>query len=43
VNTRTVETHMTNIFTKLSLPADSGTHRRVLAVLTHLRTNAGER
>jgi DNA-binding NarL/FixJ family response regulator len=43
VNTRTVETHMTNIFTKLSLEADSGTHRRVLAVLSHLRAHAEER
>jgi DNA-binding NarL/FixJ family response regulator len=43
VNTRTVETHMTNIFTKLSLETDSGTHRRVLAVLTHLRAHAEER
>ena len=33
-----VEKHVRNIFTKLDLPADATTHhRRVLAVLTHLR------
>ena len=37
VNSRTVETHMANIFTKLGLEAEPGTHRRVLAVLAHLR------
>jgi len=42
VNTRTVETHMANIFAKLSLGPDHGTHRRVLAVLTHLRAHAEE-
>jgi DNA-binding CsgD family transcriptional regulator len=40
VNTRTVETHMANIFTKLGLGPDHGTHRRVLAVLAHLRAHA---
>jgi DNA-binding NarL/FixJ family response regulator len=34
---RAVERHVTAIFDKLKLPASSGTHRRVLAVLTHLR------
>jgi DNA-binding NarL/FixJ family response regulator len=42
VNTRTVETHMANILTKLGLPAEPGTHRRVLAVLTYLRMQASE-
>jgi DNA-binding NarL/FixJ family response regulator len=40
VNLRTVETHMANILTKLGLPAEPGTHRRVLAVLTYLRMQA---
>nr|WP_240898477.1 response regulator transcription factor [Agromyces luteolus] len=35
---RTVETHVTNVFTKLGLGEDETTHRRVLAVLTFLRT-----
>ena len=42
VNLRTVETHMANILTKLGLPAEPGTHRRVLAVLTFLRMQASE-
>ena len=42
VTTRTVETHMANIFMKLGLGSDPGTHRRVLAVLTHLRAHATE-
>jgi DNA-binding NarL/FixJ family response regulator len=42
VNIRTVETHMANILTKLCLPAEPGTHRRVLAVLTYLRMQASE-
>jgi DNA-binding NarL/FixJ family response regulator len=34
---RAVERHVTAIFGKLRLPPASGTHRRVLAVLEHLR------
>ncbi|MFF5234134.1 response regulator [Dactylosporangium sp. NPDC000521] len=33
-----VEKHVKNIFTKLDLPPDDEQHRRVLAVLTYLRT-----
>ncbi len=40
LTTRTVETHMTNIFHKLGLTPEGGTHRRVLAVLAHLRARA---
>jgi serine/threonine-protein kinase len=39
VNARTVETHTSRIFTKLDLEVDQGTHRRVLAVLAHLRAS----
>jgi DNA-binding NarL/FixJ family response regulator len=39
VSDRTVETHTSRIFAKLGLDADPGTHRRVLAVLAHLRAN----
>lgn len=37
---RTVETHTSRIFMKLGLDVDPGTHRRVLAVLAHLRVSA---
>ena len=36
---RAVERHVTAIFDKLHLPPGNGTHRRVLAVITHLRTS----
>lgn len=37
---RTVETHTSRIFTKLDLEATATTHRRVLAVLAHLRAGS---
>lgn len=37
VTERTVETHTANVFSKLGLRAEAGTHRRVLAALAHLR------
>jgi DNA-binding NarL/FixJ family response regulator len=42
---RSVEKHVTAIFTKLDLPQDPGDHRRVLAVLRYLnaRPNTPER
>jgi serine/threonine-protein kinase len=40
VTVRTVETHTSRIFAKLDLEADPATHRRVLAVLAHLRASA---
>lgn len=40
VTPRTVETHTSRIFTKLGLEVDPATHRRVLAVLAHLRVKA---
>jgi DNA-binding NarL/FixJ family response regulator len=36
----TVEAHTTQIFRKLGLDADPGSHRRVLAVLAFLRSPA---
>src|SRR5918995_3827039 len=38
VTERAVEKHVTSIFTKLGLPRDAEDHRRVLAVLTYLRS-----
>jgi DNA-binding CsgD family transcriptional regulator len=38
INERTVETHTTRIFTKLGLPPSPDLHRRVMAVLTYLRS-----
>jgi DNA-binding NarL/FixJ family response regulator len=40
ITARTVETHISRIFSKLGLDTDPGTHRRVLAVLAHLRASA---
>ncbi len=37
VTERTVEAHVKQIFQKLGLDTDPGSHRRVLAVLTYLR------
>jgi DNA-binding NarL/FixJ family response regulator len=38
ITLRAVEKHVTSIFGKLRLPATSEDHRRVLAVLTYLRS-----
>jgi DNA-binding NarL/FixJ family response regulator len=38
INERTVETHTTRIFTKLGLAQSPELHRRVMAVLTYLRS-----
>ncbi len=38
---RTVESHVGSVFTKLGLHPDADTHRRVLAVLAHVRGSAG--
>ena len=40
VTPRTVETHVGRIFVKLGVAADPAIHRRVLAVLTHLRAGS---
>lgn len=39
VTARTVESHTSRIFAKLGLEADPSIHRRVLAVLAHLRVS----
>jgi DNA-binding NarL/FixJ family response regulator len=38
ITERTVEAHVAQIFTKLGLADEPGSHRRVLAVLTHVRS-----
>lgn len=39
---KTVEAHVRSIFTKLNLYPDPGEHRRVLAVLAFLRSQADQ-
>jgi DNA-binding NarL/FixJ family response regulator len=41
ITLRTVETHIGRIFMKLGLHDNSTSHRRVLAVLAHLRAPSG--
>jgi len=41
ISTRAVEKHVSSIFTKLELPEDAGTHRRVKAALLALRHDTG--
>ncbi len=38
ITERAVEKHVTSIFSKLDLTATPGDHRRVLAVLTYLKS-----
>lgn len=40
MSTRTVETHVRQLFLKLGIPESNDDHRRVLAVLTYLRATA---
>ena len=42
VSERTVEAHITQLFDRLDIGAEPGTNRRVLAVLTFLRSGAAE-
>jgi DNA-binding NarL/FixJ family response regulator len=39
ITERTVEAHVTQVFSKLGLSADANSHRRVLAVLAYLRSS----
>jgi DNA-binding NarL/FixJ family response regulator len=39
VTERTVEAHVKQVFLKLGLRTNEGSHRRVLAVLTYLRSS----